>query len=114
MEEFKLLPDKSVFIGLSPEEVTLIFYVAGLNLAKSLTIDELNVLANGLFEMAQVMFVIASQRILINDAIVAQKLKEDAEKIKEDKKSAVNLEFKVKTLQDQIEYLQKQIDVFKK
>ena len=114
MEEFKLLPDKSVFIGLSPEEITLIFYVAGLNLSKSLTIDELNLLANGLFEMAQVLFVIASQRILINDVIIAQKLKEDAEIIKEEKKSAANLELKVKTLQDQIEFLQEQIGVFKK
>jgi septal ring factor EnvC (AmiA/AmiB activator) len=114
LEEFKLVPAESIFFDLTPEEVTLFFYVLGLNVAQSLTIDELNVLANGLFELAQVLFVIASQRTLINDAIKAQQEKDDADKAKEEKKSAEKLESDVKKLQDKIAYLQKQIDELKK
>jgi hypothetical protein len=104
LEEFKLVPDESIFFNLTPDEATLLFYVLGITIAQSLTIDELNILANGLFETAQVLFVIASQRTLINDAIKAQQEKEDTEK----------LELEIKKLQNKIEHLQKQIDVLKK
>lgn len=73
MEEFKLVPDRSRFFEFSPEEITVFFFLVGLTIEELLTIDELNVLANGLFELAQVLFMIASQRTLLNDAIAAQK-----------------------------------------
>ena len=82
MEQFKLVPDESIFFALTPEEITLYFFILGFAVSETLTIDELNVLANGLFEWAQVLFVIASQRTLINDALQAQ---EEAAKAKEKK-----------------------------
>lgn len=114
MEQFKLISDESIFLELTPEEATLFFYFLGLVMAQSLTIDELNVLANGLFETAQVMFVIASLRTLINDAIQAQQNKEQAEKAQEEQKSGEKLESDIKELQDQIKCLQRQIDGLKK
>ncbi len=104
MEKFEVVSEESIFLNLTPEEVTLLFFVLGITIAQSLTIDELNILANGLFETAQVMFVIASQRSFINDAIDALQEKEDIEKAKSD----------VEKLQEKIEYLQKQIDELKK
>jgi septal ring factor EnvC (AmiA/AmiB activator) len=114
LEQFKLISDESIFLELTPEEATLLFYFWGLVMAQSLTIDELNVLANGLFETAQVMFVIASYRTLINDAIQAQQNKEQAEKAQEEQKSVEQLESDIKELQDQIKYLQRQIDELNK
>lgn len=114
LEKFKLVPDESIFLGLTPEEATLVFYLLGITFAQSLTIDELNLLANGLFETAQVMFVIASSRTLINDAIEAQQKKEDTEKEKIEKKSVGELEAEIKKLQDHIENMQKQIDELKR
>lgn len=114
MEKFKLVPDESIFLGLTPEEATLVFYLLGITFAQSLTIDELNLLANGLFETAQVMFVIASSRTLINDAIEAQQKKEDTEKENFEKKSVGELEAEIKKLQDHIENMQKQIDELKR
>lgn len=104
MEKFEVVSEDSIFLDLTPEEVALLFFILGIVISQSLTIDDLNLLANGLFETAQVMFVIASQRSLINDAIDALQEKEDIEKAKSD----------VEKLQDQIEYLQKQIDELKK
>jgi predicted ribosome quality control (RQC) complex YloA/Tae2 family protein len=113
LEQFKLVPDESIFLDLTPEEVALIFTLWGLVAAQSLTIDELNVLANGLFETAQIMFVIASQRTLINDAIQAQQDKKETEKAKEEQNLTEKLESEIKKLQDQIKHLQKQIDELK-
>ncbi|MBP2659516.1 MAG: hypothetical protein H6Q69_2548 [Firmicutes bacterium] len=107
MEKFEEVPDQSLFFDLTPEEISLLFYLVGITIAQSLTIDELNVLANGLFETAQVMFVIASQRSLLNDAISAQQDEEE-------KKSTEKLELEVKKLQDKIEHLQKQINELKR
>jgi predicted ribosome quality control (RQC) complex YloA/Tae2 family protein len=112
LEEFKLVPDESILFDLTPDEVTLLFYVAALSISPSLTIDELNVLANGLFLMAQVMFTITSQRTLLNDAIKAEKEKD--EQAKDDKKSVEKLESEIKKIQDQIENIQKQIKELKK
>ncbi|CUH96023.1 hypothetical protein P22_2111 [Propionispora sp. 2/2-37] len=114
MGEFKLVPDESIFFDITPDETSLFFYALGVAVSQSLTIDELNVLANGLVETAQVMFVIASQRTLLNDAINAQQEKKDAEKAKEEKKSTQELKSEIKKLQDQIEYLQKQINIIKR
>lgn len=114
LEEYKSVPDESIFFDLTPEEITLLFYLLGLAASKSLTIDELNILANGLFETAQVMFVIASQRSLLNDAIEAQQNKEASKKAQEEKQSAENLTLEIQKLQNKIEYLQKQIDELKK
>jgi predicted ribosome quality control (RQC) complex YloA/Tae2 family protein len=114
LEKFKLIPDESLFFDFTPEELTLLFYVLGLSASKSLTIDELNTLANGLFETAQVMFVIASQRTLLNEALEAQQEKETVEKAKEEKNSAEKLALEIQKLQDKIECLQKQIDELKK
>lgn len=111
LEEFKeTAPDESIFLNLTPEEITLLFYVLALAISQPLTIDELNVLANGLFETAQIMFVIAAQRSLLNDVIIAQQEKAVVE---EEKKTAHTLEYEVKKLQKQIEYLQKQINELK-
>jgi hypothetical protein len=107
LEKFKEVPDQSLFFDLTPEEISLLFYLVGITIAQSLTVDELNVLANGLFETAQVMFVIASQRSLLNDAISAQQDEEE-------KKSTEKLELEIKKLQDKIEHLQKQINELKK
>lgn len=114
MEQFKLVPEESIFLELTPEEATLLFYFWGLVMAQSLTIDELNVLANGLFETAQVMFVIASYRTLINDTIQAQQNKAQNEKTQEEEKSTERLEIDIKVLQDQIKCLQRQIDELSK
>jgi hypothetical protein len=103
LEQFKLVPNEPIFINLTPDEVTLLFYVLGLAIAQSLTIDEVNLLANGLFETAQVLFVIASQRTLINDFIDAQS----------GTKSTIELELEIKKLQDKIEHLQEQINTLK-
>jgi uncharacterized protein YlxW (UPF0749 family) len=107
LEKFEEVPDQSLFFDLTPEEISLLFYLVGITIAQSLTIDELNVLANGLFETAQVMFVIASQRSLLNDAISAQQDEEE-------RKSTEKLELEVKKLQDKIEHLQKQINDLKR
>jgi hypothetical protein len=104
LEEFKVVSDESIFLDLTPEEVTLLFFILGIIISQSLTIDDLNTLANGLFETAQVMFLIAAQRSLINDLINAQQEKEDAAKLKSE----------LQKLQDKIEYLQKQLDELKK
>jgi hypothetical protein len=104
LEEFKVVSDESIFLDLTPEEVTLLFFILGITISQSLTIDDLNTLANGLFETAQVMFLIAAQRSFINDLINAQQEKEDAAKLKSE----------IQKLQDKIEYLQKQLDELKK
>ena len=113
MEEFKETPDESILFDLTPNDAALFFFVLGVAVSQSLTIDELNVLANGLFEVAQVMFVIAAQRSLLNDAITAQQEKQAAEKAKGEQKSAQELGFEIKKLQDQIVDLQKQINKLK-
>lgn len=110
LEKFKSVPEESIFFDLTPEEVTLVFYLLGITFSQSLTIDELNLVANGLFEIAQVMFVIAASRSLINDAIEAQQKKEDTEKEKIERKSVEKLEAEIKKLQEHIENMQKQID----
>ncbi|EIW20604.1 hypothetical protein SAMN04515679_1486 [Pelosinus fermentans] len=107
LKEYKEVPDDSLFYDLTPEEIALLFYLLGIIMAQSLTIDEINLLANGLLEAAQVMLVIAAQRVLINDAISAQQNEEE-------KKSTEKLELEVKKLQDQIEQLQKQINELKR
>ena len=111
MEEFKLVPEESIFFNLTPEEISLYFFLLGLAVSETLTIDELNVLANGLFEWAQVMFVIASQRTLISDAIQAQK---EAAKTKEDKTSVEDFASEIKQLREQCKHLQEQIDQLNK
>jgi len=114
LEEFKQVPDESIFFDITPDEASLFFYIFGLAIAQPLTIDEINVLANGLFEMAQVLFVISSQRTLLNDVIKAQQEKQDAEKAKDEKKASDEMESAVKKLQDQIERLQKQVNALQK
>ncbi|MBP2643461.1 MAG: hypothetical protein H6Q67_1348 [Firmicutes bacterium] len=114
MEKFELAPLQSAFTDLTPEETTLIFYILGVAISQPLTIDEVNLLANGLFLTAQVLFTIASQRTLLNDILEAQQEKEkgkkDTEKAKEEKKQTENSESEIKKLQDQVKHLQKQID----
>ena len=74
-----MVPEQSIIFDLNPNEATLLFYLLGLLWAQSLTIDELYLLGNGLFEIAQVMFIIAAQRTLLNDAMKAQQEKENTE-----------------------------------
>lgn len=104
MEKYPEVSEESIYLGLTPEEVSLLFFLFGLTTAQSLTIDDLNTTANGLFLSAQVMFLIASQRNFINDLIDLQEEKEDEKDIKS----------QVQKLQDQIQFLQKQLDEFKK
>lgn len=108
MDEYKTAPDESIFLDLSPDEASLLFYVFGVAISQSLTIDELNLLGNGLFEMAQVMLVIAAQRTLLNDAMSAKQ--EESDDQTKEEKSSQEWMAEIKKLQDQIELLQKQID----
>ena len=112
VEQFALIPEESIFLDLTPEESALFFFILGLVISQSLSIDELNLLANGLFETAQIMFVIASHRTLINDVLEAQADKEKGktEHTKPDPRSAPNMQSELKKLQDQINHLQKQIE----
>lgn len=103
LEQFKTFPERSIFFELTPEEVTLVFYALGIAVSQSLTINELSVLANGLFELAQVMFVIAAQRELINSVIEAQQTKEE-------KKPVETWEEKMQELQERMECMQRQIN----
>lgn len=102
MSEYETTPDESIFLDLSPNEASLLFFVLGVAISQSLTIDELNLLGNGLFEMAQVMLVIAAQRTLLNDAKSDNQTQEE--------KSPQDWLTEIKKLQVQIELLQKQID----
>ena len=113
MEKFKLVPEQSIFLDLTPEQSTLFFYLWGIVVAPELTIDELNVLANGLFETAQILFIIASYRTLINDTIQAQQDKQAAEQAQADQQFVEKLTAEIGKLQDQIKYLQQQIDQLK-
>jgi hypothetical protein len=109
LEEFEQVPDESIFFDITPNEATLFFFVLGLAVSEALTIDEINVLASGLFETAQVMFVIAAQRTLLNDRIEILQEKAAAEKPQKEHTTVQELEFKIKKLQDQIDLLQKQM-----
>lgn len=113
MEKFKLVPEQSIFLDLTPEQGTLFFYLLGLAVAPELTIDELNVLANGLFETAQILFTIASYRTLINDIIQAQQDKQATKQAQAGQKFAEKLASEIKKLQEQIKHLQNQIDELK-
>lgn len=105
MNGYKTTPDESFLFDLSPNEASLFFYVLGFTVAQSLTIDELNLLGNGLLEMAQVMIVIAAQRTLLNDAN-----QEESDSQTKEEKSPQDWMTEIEKLQDQIELLQKQID----
>ncbi len=82
LKGYKEIPDESFLYDLSPEEITLLFYLLGIAISQPLTVDEISLLANGLFQTAQVMFVIAAQRSLVNDAISAQQDKEEKNLLK--------------------------------
>jgi len=109
-EQFKEVPSESIFYEITPEESSILFYFLGLVISEKLTIDELNLLANGLFETAQVMFIIASHRQMLNDALQAQLDKKDE---KAAAASAESMKREVTELKQQIRQLQRQIDQFK-
>ncbi|HAK72398.1 MAG TPA: hypothetical protein DCP36_00400 [Sporomusaceae bacterium] len=109
-EQFKEVPSESIFYEITPEESSILFYFLGLVISEKLTIDELNLLANGLFETAQVMFIIASHRQMLNDALQAQLDKKDEEAAAA---SAESMKREVTELKQQIRKLQKQIDELK-
>jgi len=109
-EQFKEVPSESIFYEITPEESSILFYFLGLVISEKLTIDELNLLANGLFETAQVMFIIASHRQMLNDALQAQLDKKDEEAAAA---SAESMKREVTELKQQIRQLQKQIDELK-
>lgn len=109
-EQFKEVPSESIFYEITPEESSILFYFLGLVISEKLTIDELNLLANGLFETAQVMFIIASHRQMLNDALQAQLDKKDE---KAAAASAESMKREVTELKQQIRKLQKQIDELK-
>lgn len=104
---FKLVPEESVFFDLAPDETTLLFYILGVGVAQSLTIDELRVLGGGLFITGEVFLTIASQRVLLNDALEAQQEHETTEKSKQ---SIEELQSQNKKLENQIQYLQQQVE----
>ncbi len=112
-EQFKEVPSESIFYEITPEESSILFYFLGLVISEKLTIDELNLLANGLFETAQVMFIIASHRQMLNDALQAAQDKKDEEKAKQAAVSVASMSREIKDLQQQIRQLQKQIDELK-
>jgi hypothetical protein len=110
-DEFKLLPEESAFFDLGPDEVTLIFYILGIELAQSLTIDELRILGTGFFLTGEVLLTVLAQRLLINDALLAvQQEYEATEKAKQDKKAIEKLRSQNEIFQKQIQRLQQQID----
>lgn len=110
LDEFKLLPEESVFFDLGPDEVTLIFYILGIGLAQSLTMDELRILGSGFFLMGEVLLTILAQRLLINDALAVQQEYEATEKAKQDKKAIEELRSQNEIFQKQIQRLQQQVD----
>lgn len=110
MEEFKLLPKESVFIDLGPDETTLFFYLLGIGLAQSLTIDELRVLGSGFFLTGGVLLIIQSQRVLLNDALEAQQEYEAAKKPEQESKAIEELRSQNKELEYRIQHLQQQVD----
>lgn len=107
MEEFKLVPEESPLLHISPDEITVLFYILGIGIAESLTIDELRVLGSGLFLMGEVFLTIVSQRILFNDALAAQ---QEHDAIKKTEQSIEELQSQNKTLQNQIEHLERQVN----
>lgn len=109
-ELFKEVPPESIFYEITPEESSILFYFLGLAISEKLTIDELNLLANGLFETAQVMFIIASHRQMLNDALQAQQDKKDEAAAAA---SAESVKREIAELKLQIRQLQKQIDELK-
>lgn len=110
VELFKEVPAESIFYEITPEESSILFYFLGLVISEKLTIDELNLLANGLFETAQVMFIIASHRQMLNDALQARQDRKDAQ---EAAASAESMKREITELKQQIRQLQKQIDQLK-
>ncbi len=110
MKEFKLLPEESGLFELSPDEITLIFYILGIGLAQSLTIDELRIFGTGFFLTGEVLLTILAQRLLLNDVLVVQKEYEATEKAKQEQQSIEELQFQNKKLQNQIQRLQQQMD----
>ena len=123
MEKFKTTPDESIFLDLTPEDVVFLFFYLGIAISQSLTINELNVIANGLFETAQVLFTISAQRELINGCIEEQQKQQEKEKEKQTKPSKPeqseqettvrDLSAIIKNLQMQVAHLQEQIDELK-
>ena len=123
MEKFKTTPDESIFLDLTPEDVVFLFFYLGIAISQSLTINELNVIANGLFETAQVLFTISAQRKLINGCIEEQQKQQEKEKEKQTKPSKPeqseqettvrDLSAIIKNLQMQVAHLQEQIDELK-
>ena len=109
-ELFKTVPAESIFFEITPQESALFFYFLGAVISEKMTIDELNLLANGLFETAQVLFIIASHRQLLNDVLQAQQDKKDAE---EAAASAESMKREITELKQQIRQLQKQMEQLK-
>jgi uncharacterized protein YlxW (UPF0749 family) len=114
LEAFKILPEESVFFDLNPDEISLIFYILGFGLAKSLTIDELRILGTGLFLTGEVLLTILAQRLLINDVLAVQQEHEATEKAKQNKKIIEELQFQNEIFQSQIQHLQQQVDQLNK
>lgn len=110
LEEFKVVPEESVLFDLSPDEISLLFYILGIGLAQSLTIDEIRILGTGLFLTGEVLLTILAQRLLFNDALEAQQADKTTEKANQEKKSIEELQYQNKKLQNQIQHLQQQVD----
>jgi hypothetical protein len=110
LEEFKVLPEKSVLFDLSPDELTLLFYILGIGLAPSLTIDELRILGTGFFLTGEVLLTILAQRLLLNDALAVQQADKAAKTAKQEKVSIEELQIQNKKLQNQIQHLQQQVN----
>jgi hypothetical protein len=110
LEEFKLLPEESVLFDLGPDEITLFFYLIGIGLAQSLTIDEIRLLGNSFFLTGEILLAILAQRLLINDALEVQQAYEVTAKAKQEKGPIEELQSQNKKLQKQIQHLQQQMD----
>jgi len=110
LEGYKVVPDQSVFFDVGPDEITLLFYVLGIGLAESLTIDELRVLGSALFITGEVLLTIVSQRLLLNDALAAQQEHKTTGIAKQEQQSIQELQSQNIILQRQIHHLQQQMD----
>lgn len=108
MDEFKLLPEQSALFALSPEEVSLIDYLIGLDITQKFTIDELIVLGSAFCLIASLFITLAWQRKLLNDTLGIQQQNE----VKQTKKD--ELKQQLKELEHHAQGLQQQLNRLKR
>jgi predicted RNase H-like nuclease (RuvC/YqgF family) len=105
--------DELSLFNATPDEMALLGVILGFTLAKPLTINELNVFGNVLFEAGEILLVIAAQRTLI-ESINKDQEKQDNKTGQAAQKSSEDVHSKIEQLQQQIHQLQNQLEQLKK